>query len=518
LRLLELKASNFTSYRDLSLPLGSGVVVVVGDNGSGKSSLFDMIYFALTGHSLRKLPLSEIIRKDQDRIYVKLSFEHNGKIYTISRGRKKSRSFLEISIDNEEIKGDIKEKQEIINEIIDEELLNLAVIHSGKSRTFFDLSDREQKDLVVRLFSPDFIDISKFSRIAEQKKKELIRERDRKEGTIQYLKKEIEEINKSMELYKEYSDYSLKELLDIEKEIDHTIDELTESKNKKTEEFRKIENSIFTLKGEIRQITNELNKFKKLSRNRLCPICGAPLDKKHIDKEVAKLNKRLENKNTQLKTLKKNRNQLGDEIDNIDSIIKDNNENLSITRKLIEIVQKRDATEREIKNKNGEIRRLEKEIKGLNRDIEIYDTIRSFFSSDGLINGLFKKILPLFISKVEKFLSIFGNINLYYENNWIVSFDNNRLHVKSLSTGQRRIVELCVILAINEILKDTKNIDFLILDELIDPLDDNNITNVNNAIRMSKVDTVFIVTHRADDIDYDDKIEVVLVQGESEVK
>lgn len=58
----DLRVQNFRSHRDFSLTLASGMNIITGANGSGKTSLLEAIYIALVGKSWRS-NFEEIIRR-----------------------------------------------------------------------------------------------------------------------------------------------------------------------------------------------------------------------------------------------------------------------------------------------------------------------------------------------------------------------------------------------------------------------------------------------------------------------
>jgi DNA replication and repair protein RecF len=60
----ELKLTDFRNYARARLALGPQPVVLVGDNGSGKTNLLEAVSLLGPGHGLRGRPYSELCRKD----------------------------------------------------------------------------------------------------------------------------------------------------------------------------------------------------------------------------------------------------------------------------------------------------------------------------------------------------------------------------------------------------------------------------------------------------------------------
>ena len=85
---LELK--NFKSHADTTLDFNPGISLIVGENGAGKSSIFEAISFALfksyTTKSINDLVRSNKNTGDKIQMVVKLSFVSNGTEYEEEAG------------------------------------------------------------------------------------------------------------------------------------------------------------------------------------------------------------------------------------------------------------------------------------------------------------------------------------------------------------------------------------------------------------------------------------------------
>jgi DNA repair exonuclease SbcCD ATPase subunit len=79
-------------YRDEQVAdFGDGrLIAICGENGAGKSSIFDAITFALYGkHRLGKMHADQLISEDMDRLSVEFEFEVDGQRYLVRRSRGK---------------------------------------------------------------------------------------------------------------------------------------------------------------------------------------------------------------------------------------------------------------------------------------------------------------------------------------------------------------------------------------------------------------------------------------------
>ena len=61
-RIGRIELTNFRNYHRLALDLPEGLILVVGDNGQGKTNLVDAIHILATGRSLRAGPEASWVR------------------------------------------------------------------------------------------------------------------------------------------------------------------------------------------------------------------------------------------------------------------------------------------------------------------------------------------------------------------------------------------------------------------------------------------------------------------------
>jgi exonuclease SbcC len=89
---LSVRMKGWMRYRDEQVAdFGDGrLIAICGENGAGKSSIFDAITFALYGkHRLGKMHADQLISEDMDRLSVEFEFEVDGQRYLVRRSRGK---------------------------------------------------------------------------------------------------------------------------------------------------------------------------------------------------------------------------------------------------------------------------------------------------------------------------------------------------------------------------------------------------------------------------------------------
>ena len=80
----DLKLENFRSYSFTELPLSKGINLIYGNNGSGKSTVIESIYYALSGKSFRTTESDSLIRDNCDQLQVLLTF-YNEKTIKVTK-------------------------------------------------------------------------------------------------------------------------------------------------------------------------------------------------------------------------------------------------------------------------------------------------------------------------------------------------------------------------------------------------------------------------------------------------
>ena len=81
-----LTLKNFMSHKDTTLDLANeGIYNLVGENGSGKSSIREAISWCLFGKSRCKGAGEDLIHNEENEMQVIIEFEANGKNYSVAR-------------------------------------------------------------------------------------------------------------------------------------------------------------------------------------------------------------------------------------------------------------------------------------------------------------------------------------------------------------------------------------------------------------------------------------------------
>lgn len=341
-----IKIENFLSYEHAELSLNTpGYIFVNGENnnpddaaksnGCGKSTLFNAIVWALTGHTVSGV-------KDVANIYTEgttsaeLEFECDGKNYKVIRT--KNPSNLKIYINDEDKSGKgVRDSEkllaEYLPEITDYLLNSVIILGQGLPQRFTNNTPSGRKEVLEVLCKSDFMIEDLKKRLTERKEylSNSLREKqdtklqnettisnltDRLEKdkselsklpTVNILKAEIEDLsNESAEVLNKKSQTirDIENLIDLTGSIDEKLLQLDLQRqqdidNLELKDTKDLEETISNLKTEINVKTSKINELDAVSD--VCPTCGQKLPDVHkID--TTELKHELENLNQQLNT------------------------------------------------------------------------------------------------------------------------------------------------------------------------------------------------------------------------
>lgn len=161
-----LAMENFKSYSKMNLDFNSGISIIMGQNGAGKSTILEAVSFALfkqySGRSLQHL-----VRSEQSKMKVQLDFVVNGRTYRVLRERGKSTSKAELRIKEGEAfhsltTGDKQVSYEIQNllEMDGDLFLNAVYVRQGEIADLIDKTQSEKKQLIGKLLGIDSLEKS----------------------------------------------------------------------------------------------------------------------------------------------------------------------------------------------------------------------------------------------------------------------------------------------------------------------------------------------------------------------
>ena len=260
--LKKLILKNFKSHKYSEINFTKGIIIIVGENGVGKSSILEGITYALFKKS--NLNQNELINLNESKMSVSLFFEENGLEYKVIRTNSitASTSKLYKKINGEFVlfvEGN-SEVNKALTSIIDVDLelfLNAIYIRQGEIANLISKKPAERKKLITKFLKIDNLEK------AWEKIPTIINNYEHNQERINGMM-----IAKN-DIKTELSENKLK-LVDLKTELDNYLNDKEELDNKKSiiiKQKKALEDKKFKYLSLSNQIDNNKIELKNLKRN-----------------------------------------------------------------------------------------------------------------------------------------------------------------------------------------------------------------------------------------------------------
>ena len=517
--------------------------LVVGENGSGKSTMLDALCFGLFGKPFRSIVKPNLVNSiNQKECMVEIEFDTGNKSYKIIRGIKPN--VFEIWCNGELINQDAasRDYQEYLEKFVIKlnykSFTQIAVLGSASFTPFMQLSNTDRRAIIE-----DLLDIQIFSTMNGIVREKMSNNKDLtiskkhdidikqqqheiKEKHIQQLKQnsddKIAEYEQDITDNSQFVDVLISESITYNKDIEVLQAEVTSrlETEQKVKKFNQLE----------AQIETNLNKFKKdinfFEHNDNCPTCRQAIDKQFKEEEVGNLNSKVTEctvglTQLEIKLLEEQNklNQISEKQKQIQELqIKIATHNTSITevKKYITRIEKQikdlddskqisDGEEVILKELKEKLEASENELRELIDEKTYYEVASGLLKDTGIKTKIIKQYLPIINKLVNKYLAsldFFVNFNLdetFKET--IKSRFRDEFTYNNFSEGEKQRIDMALMLTWRSIakLKNSSNTNLLILDEIFDSsLDTNGTEELIKILHMLEDVNLYVISHKGD--------------------
>ena len=544
----------------------NNTTLIMGSNGSGKSTILDALTFVLYNKPFRKINKPQLINSVNEKdCLVEIEFSIGSREYKVIRGIKPN--IFEIWIDGNLQNQDAaqsdqqKKLEEGILKLNYKSFTQTVILGSATFVPFMQLTSSNRRDIVE-----DLLDIKIFSTMNGILKdrvrscNEIIREasirKDMVEDKIEMQESFIKDIEKSG---KERIDRKEKQVENLHKEVDTIIDENDEKTLKIMDELQpKLENlnntkktlkKLNTIKVKLEQkIQNIVEEHKFFEDNTVCPTCTQPLEEKFRLDKIVDIQEKSKELNEGYKELEAAINveqekdieftNCSSEINRLNNDISTNNVRISGINRQIKNLRKeiQDVadqvsnrnTEREtLKNLKEDLDKTEKERSSQREEVSYLDFAHSLMKDGGVKSKIIKKYLPLMNQQINKYLQMMDfYINFSLDEEFkesIKSPIHEDFSYDSFSEGEKMRIDLSLLFTWRDIAKmrNSASTNLLILDEIFDSsLDGAGTDFFTTIIRYVIQDAhVFVISHKTDELmdKFDRVVKFDKVKGFSKV-
>ena len=517
--------------------------LVVGENGSGKSTMLDALCFGLFGKAFRNVNKPQLINSINGKdCVVEIELDCNNKSYKIIRGIKPN--VFEIYQNGDLLNQDaaIRDYQEYLEKFIlkmnYKSFTQIVILGSASFVPFMQLSTSDRRNIIE-----DLLDIQIFSTMNSLVKDKLSTNKDAtgtKKYDIDLTKQKYDLEKKHVDELKQNNDEKVKEYEGEILSSNQTIQALhaeianasgqvevystdvalqteTESKVKK---LGKLES----------QIESNLSKFQKdisfFQHNDDCPTCRQSiatefkegqiqslqtkttqceiglkdLEAKLLD-EQAKLNKIAETQ----KAIQKLQIDIATKNTSINEV---NKYIVKIDKEILALKETKGSTqlqETQLQELASQLRQLESDLKELIEEKTYYEAATSLLRDTGIKTKIIKQYLPIINKLVNKYLSsldFFVNFNLDESfKETIKSRHRDDFSYHNFSEGEKQRIDMALMLTWRAVakLKNSSNTNLLILDETFDSsLDTTGTEELMKILHMLEGVNLFVISHKGD--------------------
>ena len=200
-----IKITNFMNYQKTkNLEFHKGMDLIHGENGVGKSTWNDAIFYALFGKSFRKIKITSLINWEVNKkLLVTIEFDIGSDKYLINRGQKPSKfeifkndELIPITSNSKDYQKYLENEILLMNEIVFRQLVVLGS-NLPSSKPFMELNQKE-KEMVFQTLTDTsiFTDI----KVEANARMNILKNEI---STLDYKLKTLKEVIKEAEIYHE---------------------------------------------------------------------------------------------------------------------------------------------------------------------------------------------------------------------------------------------------------------------------------------------------------------------------
>ena len=535
-----LSTGNYFTEMDLS---SNNNTLIVGGNGSGKSTMLDALCFALFGKPFRDINKPQLLNSINGKdCVVEVEFDTGNKSYKIIRGIKPNK--FEIYCNNELVNQEAasRDYQEHLEKFIlklnYKSFTQIVVLGSASFTPFMQLKSGDRREIIE-----DLLDIQIFSTMNGLVKERLSNNKDliaQKKHEIELATQKVELLKKHIVQLKQNNDEKVKQHeseIESNQSVVQTLHEelsgLAQDVSNLTEQISgkiEVEDKVKKLGKLESQIESNLSKFSKDIRffesNDSCPTCRQAIALGFKETELASLADKVQKCEHGLSELEQKLNTEQDKLNVIsefqkqiqakqvqiatkNTTITETNKYIAKLRKQIELLSDSatvtDKEETELTIITQQLSDLGTNLRTLIDEKTYYEAASNLLKDTGIKTKIVKQYLPVINKLVNKYLAsldFFVNFNLdeaFRET--IKSRHRDEFTYNNFSEGEKQRIDMALMLTWRAVakLKNSSNTNLLILDETFDSsLDANGTEYLMNILHMLEGVNLFVISHKGD--------------------
>lgn len=544
MKLKRISWKNFKSYSNAMTELvfnnDPSLNLIVGTNGTGKSSIADCIIYALYG-KIDGTNNSDIPNRINKNFYVKIELDCNGHEVIVERGL--APNLFTVTIDGKVVdtagKNNVQTMlEENYYKIPYSVFKNTLILSINDFKSLVDLNPSDKRNIIDKIFG--FTEYNLVLKLIKEDVKILDSSINSNDGSLKTASINIEKYEQQL--------LELKSNEVSQEEIDELTEKIKEAKKlkatneeniKKLDKVRKELDKQTTEKNmDIRDLKRKIednNKKIKLIDSKKCPTCGSSLDTDEFHKERERLVQENESCKVLIADITSIINDLSNKIKVVDSkrnvfvdaINKSKLMDLASDLKY-KISLKKNNSKPLINLKESldqQIVQLNEERELLDKRKMVYDCVMQILGDGGIKEYIASKYIPTInqiISEMMEFMGI--NYNVVFDKTFKATITSNGYNVtyNSLSTGEKKRIDFATVISFIKLLKlQLGEMNLLFLDEMLASIDINGVSDMMSILKDLSVElnmNIYLIHHaQVENVVFDNVIETSKPDGFSKI-
>ena len=517
--------------------------LVVGENGSGKSTMLDALCFGLFGKAFRNVNKPNLLNSINGKdCVIEVEFDTNNKSYKIVRGIKPNK--FEIYCDGELVNQDAaaRDYQEYLEKFIlklnYKSFTQIVILGSASFVPFMQLSSSDRRAIIE-----DLLDIQIFSTMNGLLRDRLTNNKDvmaQKKNEIELTQQRYDLQDKHIKGLKQNNEEKVNEYVSeihgntgaiqtLHGEIANLSSQVETHQNLVAEKTL-VEDKVKKITKLESQIESNLSKFRKdisfFAHNDDCPTCRQAIAAEFKETELQTLQSKAQEcehgltqlevkllaeqtKLNEITEIQRRIQSLQIEIATKNTSITETNKYIAKLEKLIEELKTNKAStekeEQELELLKSTLTALKDNLRTLLDEKSYYEVASGLLKDTGIKTKIIKQYLPIINKLVNKYLAsldFFVNFNLDESfKETIKSRHRDDFTYNNFSEGEKQRIDMALMLTWRAVakLKNSSNTNLLILDEVFDSsLDTNGTEELMKILHMLEGVNLFVISHKGD--------------------
>ena len=516
--------------------------LIIGENGSGKSTVLDALCFVLFNKPFRQISKGQLINSiNMGSTVVEIEFVVQKNNFKVIRGMKPT--IFEIYCNGRMMNQDASVLD--TQKILEQQILKLnyrsftqvVILGSSTFVPFMQLRSKDRREVVE-----DILDIKIFSLmnfLLKHKVKEVSEELKSIEYEFRLSKEKIDLQSKYIEDIKKNKVKLIEEKVSLVNETESNksieskrVDVLNEEVKElqpKVSKKQDIKNSIREYHKMEAKLSNRIDENKRqkefFENNETCPVCTQDIESELKNKKIEEKHNRIEELNGGIEKLKVELRSKETILNDVELLLKQIREKeVEIAKSCASITHMQKlitSTEKDISNyKKGEVSEEDKakltrlserckiqeeQITKLREDKFYVDVARNLLMDTGIKTKIINKYLPIMNKLINGYLtSMDFYVNFTLDNNFnetIKSRHRDEFSYSSFSEGEKMRIDLALLFTWRAVakMKNSTNTNLLILDEIFDSsLDTTGTDDFLKILNTFADQNVFVISHKGD--------------------